>query len=269
MDFIQAIILGLVQGLTEFLPISSSGHLVLIPELLNWPVQPLEFDAVIHLATLIAVLIYFRNELGKIFKAMTAKQSVDINYKKLGYIILIATIPAIILGGLMKLLPVNYFRQDKVIIITLIGWAIVMFIVDRFLKNIKKTHAVQSIGWRQGIIIGVFQALALIPGTSRSGVCITAGLIEGLDRPTAARFSFLLGIPAIALAGGISFMEILGNSFSDINLLALSLAFLCALASGYLAIKFLIKFLEKFGLDIFVIYRIILGITLILTIWQL
>ncbi|MBU0649179.1 undecaprenyl-diphosphatase UppP [Patescibacteria group bacterium] len=267
MDLTQAIVLGIVQGLTEFLPISSSGHLLFSPKFFHWPEQSLEFDAVMHLATLIAVLFFFRKEVFKIKRAMIFKNPATQNFRRLGWIILIGTIPALALGAALATLPVNYFRSTEVAIIGLIGWAVVMFLADRALKIKQSVKQVQNIGWKQGIVIGLAQAIALIPGTSRSGITITVGLLQGTDRPTAARFSFLLGIPAILAAGLFSLVQISNNDFRDVDALGLLLGFAAALASGYLSIKFLIKFLEKYNLDIFVLYRIILGVILIGLFW--
>jgi len=267
MSLLQAIILGIVQGLTEFLPISSSGHLLLIPNIFDWPEQSVEFDAVMHLATLVAVLVFFRSELNKIFKSIITKSPANKEFRRLGWIILVATIPALIFGLIIKLLPENPFRTTTMVILSLFAWAIVMFVIDMILRIPKNIKAVEKINWKQGIYIGLAQAIALIPGTSRSGITMITGLAQGIDRPTAARFSFLLGIPAIAAAGSISLIDILTNTHADFNYLALLCGFIAAFISGFFAIKFLIKFLEKHGLGVFVLYRILLGLILIMLFW--
>jgi undecaprenyl-diphosphatase len=264
MEIFQAIILGVVQGFTEFLPISSSGHLILIPYLFDWTQQPLEFDAVIHLATLIAILIFFRQEVARLIYSLFSKDPVKKDDRRLGWIILIATIPAIILGLLLHVLAVNPFRNTVIVVINLIGWALVMFIIDRLMRIPVVVDRLSRINWRSGIFVGIAQAIALIPGTSRSGITITAGLAEGFSRATAARFAFLLGIPAIAAAGSASMFELAMDGFTRVQILPLVIAFLAALVSGYLAIRVLIKFLERYGLTIFVVYRLILGLILII-----
>lgn len=268
MSIIQATILGLIQGITEFLPISSSGHLVLFPKFFNWAEeQPLEFDAVLHLATLIAVIFYFREDIVNILKSLFAKKPKNKNYKRLGWIIIVATLPALIIGFILKYAPENPLRNIHIVTINLIGWAIVMFLIDSLMKIKKNIKAVEKIGWRQGIYIGLAQAFALMPGTSRSGITITAGLAEGMNRSTAARFAFLLGIPAITAAGTVSLFDVLTNPALNIAILPLLAGFVTAMISGYLAIHFLIKFLEKYSLNVFVLYRLILGLILIILLW--
>lgn len=267
MSLLESIILGLTQGITEFLPISSSGHLILIPKIFNWSAeQPLEFDAVLHLATLFAVLIYFRKEITQILKAVFTKNT-DNEYRRLGWIIVVATIPALILGAVIKFAPENPLRDMRVIIISLIGWAIVMLIADYLWRGAKETRVLQKINWRQGIVVGFAQALALIPGTSRSGITIITGLFEGMNRKTAAKFSFLLGIPAITAAGTVSLLDIVLNPQITISWIAMLAGFISAMVSGYFAIIFLLKIIERFGLGLFAAYRIILGLILLWFFW--
>ncbi len=268
MDIVQATILGLIQGVTEFLPISSSGHLVLVPKIFGWAEeQPLEFDAVLHLATLIAVLFYFRSDIIILLKSMFYKKPKNKYYKRLGWVIVVATIPAIIIGFILKCAPENPLRNIHIITINLIGWAIVMFLIDSAMKIKKNIKSVEKVGWRQGIYVGLAQAFALMPGTSRSGISITAGLAEGLNRSTAARFAFLLGIPAITAAGTVSLIDILTNPSLNVGLVPLIFGFITAMISGYFAIHFLIKFLEKYSLNIFVLYRLVFGLILIILFW--
>jgi undecaprenyl-diphosphatase len=268
MTIIQSIILGIIQGITEFLPISSSGHLVLVPKVFGWAQeQPLEFDAILHLATLVAVLIFFRKDILNILKNAFVRNPQSKEFKRLGWIIVAGTIPAVIFGLLIQMIYENPFRNINIVIINLIGWAIVMFIVDTVMKINKNIKSVEKIGWRQGIYVGLAQAFALIPGTSRSGITMTIGLVEGMNRATAARFAFLLGIPAIMAAGAASIYEIISNPAISIGSFELTLGFFSALISGYLAIHFLIKFLQKYSLSVFVLYRLVLGLILIWIFW--
>jgi undecaprenyl-diphosphatase len=264
MPLSHAIFLGLIQGLTEFLPISSSGHLFLIPRFLAWPEQTVAFDAVLHLATLLALVIFFRKEIGMIWRAFLKPG--DRDSRRLAWIICIATVPSLIFGAVLEVWTDNPFRDVRAVTLSLIGWAIVMFLVDRFWRVRERTASIYSVNLKQGFFIGLAQAIALIPGTSRSGITITAGFFKGLDRATAARFSFLLAIPATAAAGLVSLFQLFKNQ-PELSLLPILAGFAVALASGYLAIEFLINFLQKHTLTVFVIYRLILGLILIRFFW--
>ncbi|MDD4995515.1 MAG: undecaprenyl-diphosphatase UppP [Patescibacteria group bacterium] len=255
MEIIQSIILGAVQGITEFLPISSSGHLLIFPRVFGWQEQGIEFDAAVHLATLLAVFFYFWKDL----KNIVVKKS----SRRLGWIIVAGSIPAFVFGFILKFVPEESYRSNTIVIISLIGWGIVMYLVDSFYRNHKNTTGVTAVSVKQGIYTGLAQAIALIPGTSRSGITITAGLAQGLDRPTAARFSFLLGIPTIAAAGGLAFIELLTNDGGWSNILNAGIGLVSAFITGYFSIKFMLGFLEKHGLWPFALYRVLLGAVLI------
>lgn len=267
MTILQALILGIVQGITEFLPVSSSGHLVVVSDIFGWIEQPIQFDAAIHLATLLAILIFFRSDVFKIAQSTLSRHPKDRKYRSLGFVIIVATIPALIFGAILKFAPEDPFRDINVIIVAMIGWAIVMFIVDQVLKIPKVIKDPRDVTMKKGLHIGIAQALALIPGTSRSGITMIVGLVEGLDRPTAARFSFLLGIPVIAIAGALSIFDLLTNPELGVQIQYLGIGFISAFVSGLLAIRFLLKFLQTHSFNIFVVYRIILGILLIIMFW--
>lgn len=254
MTILQSLVLGIVQGITEFLPISSSGHLILIPSLFGWPEQPLAFDAVIHLGTLAAVFVALREDLPKLF----------LNKFRLGWTILAATIPALTIGYLFKDQIETVLRSPIVVAVSLALWGVLLWIADRSLSTKPSlTSDIQKISYHRAMFIGLAQAIALIPGTSRSGVTITAGLFTGLSRETAARFSFLLGIPAIAAAGGLSLLHVLNGSES-VALLPLTIGFLTSFLSGLLAIRFLFKILKSTSYIPFVIYRIALAVVVLL-----
>lgn len=257
MTILQAIILGLIQGLTEFLPVSSSGHLILVPEFFNWPLQSVSFDAAIHLATLAAVFFVFRQEIGKIARGLVTFKKND-TWGNLGWMIIVATIPVVIVGLLFQEQISSTLRRPEVVLTSLLVWGIVLLFADYLVKK-KAENKVELTGWKRAIFIGFAQAIALIPGTSRSGITITAGLFSGLSRQAAAKFAFLLGIPAIAAAGALSLFE-LSKSGSDLNLMPIIFGFLAAFLSGLAAIKLLLKITTSGRYRGFAIYRIILAI---------
>ena len=284
MEIIQSIILGIVQGLAEFLPVSSSGHLVLISKFFNWQDQGLAFDVALHLGTLIAVLIYFRKDWRDIIfnsylfrwfhspdkaveslvqNAITVKLSQKkrrINIQELKsdmlFIIIIATIPGVFIGLILNNYAATIFRNPLLIATTLSIGALFLFYADRI--GLKKKN-IPELTLKMGIIIGLFQALAIIPGVSRSGITITVALLLGLSRTSSARFSFLLSTPIILGAGIMEFPNLIASGL-DINILT---GILTATISGYLAIKYMLKYLENKSYNIFVGYRIVLAILIL------
>ncbi len=276
MEIVQSVILGFVQGVAEFLPISSSGHLILIPNLFNWRDQGLAFDVALHWGTLVAVLAYFWKDWMEILKesyllnkVLNIKYQISnikqiTNYKlqitklksDLLFIIIVATIPGIVAGLLLNNCTETIFRNPLLIAGTLSVGAVLLFYSDK--TGAKKTD-LKSLTLKMGIIIGLFQALAIIPGISRSGITITAALLLGFRRTDAARFSFLLSTPIILGAGIKEFPNLLGGGL-DMNIFTGTIV---AAISGYLAIKYMLKYLESRSYDIFVGYRIILAIAII------
>lgn len=262
MDALQAIVLGIVQGLTEFLPISSSGHLRIVPALLGWADPGAAFTAVVQLGTMAAVLIYFRADLWRIARAWTAglrdpdaRRTLD---ARLGWYIIAGTIPISVLGLLFANPIETEFRNLYLVGTTLIVFGALMLWAD---ATAKRERGVDSLSLRDGVTIGFAQALALVPGVSRSGATITAGLLIGLDRPAAARFSFLLSVPAIVLSGlyGLRDLGAGGAASAPMTALAVLLAFI----SGYASIAFLLRYLARHGLGIFVGYRFVVGTAII------
>ncbi len=259
MDIIQVIVLALVQGLTEFLPISSSAHLILVPVISGWPDQGLAFDVAVHAGTLTAVVMYFRRELKKMFvewfASLRGNHTPD---SRLAWAVLFGTIPVGLAGLLFKDFIGDNLRTPLVIATTTIIFGLALWMADR---NKKLTRDEHGLNWKDVLIIGLAQAIALIPGTSRSGITITAALMLGLNRQAAARFSFLLSIPVIVLAGGVETLEYAGvASTQDINYLIVG-ALISAL-SAYACIHYFIKLLEKINMTPFVIYRMVLGVVL-------
>jgi len=259
-DILQIIVLALVQGLTEFLPISSSAHLILVPYLTDWPDQGLAFDVAVHVGTLTAVVIYFRKEISKMFFAWLAslkgRHSED---SRLAWGVLIGTIPVGLAGLLFKDVISEHLRTPLVIAVTTIIFGFLLWYADWSGKRSRDEH---SLSWKDIIVIGCAQAIALIPGTSRSGITITAGLMLGLTAPAAARFSFLLSIPVIVLAGGMETLDYLEfASIDDMNNLIVGA--LISAVSAYLCIHYFLMLLERAGMTPFVIYRLVLGIVLL------
>ena len=252
----QIIVLALVQGITEFLPISSSGHLILIPYLTGWPDQGQFTDVMVHLGTLGAILVYFWRDVLAIGKGALLLLKREVTPEgKLAIYILLATIPALAFGLVLEKLDMpDLERSVGVVAFNTIFYGILMLVADMWRPQ-SKTIANMTLG--AAMFIGVAQALALIPGTSRSGVTITAGRFLGFSRPDCARFSFLLGIPAIAAAGALKLIEALGAG-EKIGMDTIACAGLTFLA-GLAAIAFLMAMLRRVSLLPFVLYRMVLG----------
>lgn len=260
MDFLQILILALVQGLTEFLPVSSSAHLILVPILTGWEDQGLAFDVAVHVGTLSAVVIYFRKEISKMFVSWVASvlgKGVDKD-AKLAWAVLLGTIPVGLAGLLFKDFIEENLRSAYVLAAATLVFALLLWWADAKGRGQRDEY---SIRWIDVLFIGLAQALALIPGTSRSGVTMTAGLFLGLSRQASARFSFLLSIPVIVLAGGLETMDYLKEANID-DMQPLMLGALLSGVSAYFCIHYFLKLLEKIGMLPFVIYRIILAIFL-------
>ncbi|MFW2372938.1 MAG: undecaprenyl-diphosphate phosphatase [Gammaproteobacteria bacterium] len=262
MDFMQIIVLAIVQGLTEFLPVSSSAHLILVPIISGWQDQGLVFDVAVHVGTLSAVVLYFRKELSRMtlswFGSVSGK-GMDQD-AKLAWAVLLATIPVGLAGLVFKDFIAEHLRSAFVIATTTLVFALLLWWADHYGRRQRNEY---SIGWKDILVIGVAQAMALIPGTSRSGVTMTAGLMMGLDRQASARFSFLLSIPVIVLAGGLEAVEYLEHADVTDMLPLLSGAIISGV-SAYFCIHYFLKLLERIGMLPFVIYRIVLALLLYL-----
>ena len=261
MTIIQILTLAIVQGFTEFLPISSSAHLILVPVLTGWNDQGLAFDISVHIGTLSAVVLYFRKEVT----AMAVDWSYSlvkrerIGESRLAWAVIMGTIPVCIAGLLLSDYVDTILRSPLVIASTTLGFGFLLLVADVNGKQKRNEH---SLSWKDILIIGVAQAVALVPGTSRSGITMTAGLLLGLTRSAAARFSFLLSIPAIIASGSYkSLLLIQGEHIVNWNEM-----FLGALLSGivaYICIHWFLKLLEQIGMMPFVVYRFVLGFVLI------
>lgn len=260
MDTFQVIILALIQGLTEFLPISSSAHLILPAQLLGWEDQGLSFDVAVNTGSLFAVVIYFRHELWTMFNAWIAsifkgKHSDD---SKLAWWIILATLPAVFFGFMAKDFIATHLRNAGVIAVTTVVFGLFLWWAD---KMSRQDLTVYQTGWRKALLIGFAQALALIPGTSRSGATMTAALMLGLSRDAAARFSFLMSVP-VSLGAAILVGKDLAESPLPIDYQALTLGTVVSFAAAYICIHYFLKVISRMGMTPFVIYRLALGAVL-------
>ncbi|MCH7663258.1 MAG: undecaprenyl-diphosphatase UppP [Chloroflexi bacterium] len=267
MTILQAILLGIVQGLTEFLPVSSSGHLVIVPHLFGWQIPDQEafvFDVLVQLGTLLAVIVYFWDDLVAIARAWLGGLSrgepfVELR-ARMGWYLILATLPAAIAGLLLK----NQIEQAFTsIIITawfLVGTALLL-IVGEWVG--KRQHHFEELTWLDALIIGLFQALALFPGVSRSGATITGGMARNLERPAAARFSFLMAIPVMLGASIVALPDMFAILDLDAFLPSLAAGFVSAALVGYFAIRWLLRFLSHNPLYYFSGYLLIISITIL------
>ena len=263
MSYLQAIVLGVVQGVTEFLPVSSSGHLILVPHVFGWPDQGQAFDAVMHIGTLAALVAYFRVELMELATGALSR--------RVAVILIVATIPAGLAGLLLGKAIESNLRSPLLIAGTTALWGAVMWIADHRATltsaprrdGYSRSDALEAVGWARGLTVGVGQALALVPGTSRSGITITTGLFTGLDRATAARFSFLLGIPITGAAGGYKLLQLMKTGMPPGEAGPLTAAVIASFVSGWLAVWFLVGYLRRRSLTPFVIYRLLLAVAIL------
>ncbi|WP_261841732.1 undecaprenyl-diphosphate phosphatase [Aliamphritea ceti] len=262
MDGLIAITLALLQGITEFLPISSSAHLILPAYLFGWPDQGLAFDVALHMGTLSAVVWYFREDLLRLTSAWLSSwvpgqclPSDDRPAARMAWSLLVASVPAGLLGFFAGDLIALYLRRPEVIAMTTLGFAVLLGWADLRCRQIRE---LEDVGFREALLIGLAQAMALVPGTSRSGITLTAGLMLGLTREAAARYSFLLSIPVIAAAGMLQVVN-LSLSESTVEWGMLGLGAGAAFISAYLCIRCFLKLIEKMGLWPFVLYRLALG----------
>ncbi len=266
MNVFQAFVLGLVQGIGEFLPISSSGFLILVPKLFGWQIQSLAFDAFLHIATLTATIAALWPEVNIMLRALFLQKQQDETSQQWRHLILwivCAFIPVALFGLIFQHFIEDYFRSEKTVAISLIVWGIVLYIADR--RANQKIDSVTRVGLSRAFIIGCAQVIALIPGTSRSGITITAGLFSGLSRESAARFSFLLAIPTVAAAGLFKLGDVIEGG-AVIGWVPLVVGFLTATISGFLTVRFLLQFLKRSTFSEFALFRIFIGVFILLLI---
>ena len=257
MTWLQIIVLAIVQGLTEFLPISSSGHLVLVPSFFGWSDQGLAFDVAVHFGSLLAVCAFFRRDIVALLRGTWQLTSfrLETSESRLALGLALGTIPAAIAGLTLAGWIEANLRDPRVIVFTLSGYGILMYLADRYAPRQRNINDVRL---RDAFMVGCAQALALIPGTSRSGVTITAGRLLGFARQDAARFSFLLSVPVILLASGYKGLELaLGDAPVPWDELAVGVAVSAVVA--YLSIEFFMRFVSRIGLLPFAVYRLALA----------
>ncbi|MCK5416461.1 undecaprenyl-diphosphatase UppP [Candidatus Parcubacteria bacterium] len=262
MEYVLAAIFGVIQGATEFLPVSSSGHLVLLHDFFDLDISSeLSFDIVLHFATILAVIIFFRKDVIRLLKSwifsLFGKKNQD---SKLAWLIILGTIPAAIFGLLLSDYIEKYLRNPFVVVFMLVFVGILFFVFENIAK---KTKEIESLNVKKVLLIGFAQALALIPGTSRSGATILAGLGIGLKREVAIKFSFLLSIPIILGANLKEMPEFFKVEMAESELMILTIAFIFSFISGILTIKFFLNFAKKYTLKSFAIYRFILAFILL------
>lgn len=264
-DYFQATVLGLVQGLTEFLPVSSSAHLILVPKLTHWSDQGIAFDVAVHFGTLFAVITYFRQDIKSITTEMmeSVKSPTLSIFQTFGWKLGLATAPALIAGFLFHDYISSEFRSIHIVAATTLCYGLLLGLAEYM--NRAKYFSVH-VNLKQAILIGCAQALALIPGTSRSGVTLTAGLFLGLSKEAAARFSFLLAIPTILIACSYEFLQLLKESIPytwDVLLFGCTISAI----SAYFCIHYFLKWISKMSLLPFAVYRVVLACFLIVLIW--
>lgn len=270
-QLVQAIVLGVVQGLTEFLPVSSSGHLIVVPALLGWDdpfIESLAFSVMLHVATLLALLVYFRSDWLRLVPAGLAalrdRSFRDDPDRKLAWLLAASTLPAVIVGVLLNDVIETTFREPRLVAITLVAGAVVLWVADRLGS---RSRPISGLTFPMALGIGAAQALALVPGVSRSGISISAGLFAGLDREAAARFAFLMATPITAGAGLWELRTILaGEAGVDLPLVPLLAGMVASLLAGLVAISVLMRYLRSHGVGVFVAYRIALA-ALIIVAW--
>lgn len=257
MPNIDILVLAIVQGITEFLPISSSGHLILVPQFFCWPDQGLTLDVAAHVGTLVAVLVYFwrdvANMAGGLIKLAQGKRDPR---TRLVWLLLIASVPALIIGFALDTWAGDALRDYRIIAGTLIGFGILLYIADRYGLTVRR---LEHLTWKSALAIGILQCLAFIPGTSRSGITMTMARFMGYERQEAARFSFLLSIPTISAAGLYKGIQLVQEGNTAEIERALMMAGFSAIA-GFFAIVFMMYWLRRASFAPFVIYRILLGI---------
>lgn len=263
----QVVVLAVVQAITEFVPVSSSAHLILVPYFFGWPDQGLAFDIAVHAGTLIAVLVYFRRDVRDLIAGFfTGGPSTNGDYspRLLAWGIILGTLPAVLAGLAFKDLIATQARNPLLIVVTTTFYGFVLLGADWMGR---KERDIGDLGWRDALLIGVAQALALVPGTSRSGITITAALLLGVTRPAAARFSFLLSIPITAAAVALDGIEMARSGATAEQLVPMALGVVVAAVVGYLVIAWLLAFLRRQSLGIFVAYRLLLAALIVATVF--
>jgi len=272
LTILQAIILGIVQGLTEFLPISSSGHLILVPWLFNWhfllnnPDLNKTFDVALHLGTFVAVLVYFWRDVVKLVAAWVrsiTRRSLADPEARLAWLLFVSTIPAAFLGVALESFIEDRLGKPWIIAVMMIVFALVMYAVDHVAKL---DRDLEALTWTDAILIGVAQAFALCPGVSRSGITMMTGLAVRLDRESAARYSFLLSVPVIGGAAAYKALQVARDGLPAGTAMPFVVGIASAAVSGMVAIWFVLRYLKSHNFNLFVVYRIVVGVAILILI---
>lgn len=268
MDILHAIILGIVEGITEFLPVSSTGHLTIAEKLFGYHIDApgiTAFTAIIQIGSIAAAVVYFRKDIVRVATAwlqgiFDGKKRDNFDYR-LGWYVIIGSIPVAIVGLVLKHQIETVFRSLWFVVGGLILWSLVMWYADRYERTLRRPRGEQAITWRDTLAIGMMQCFALIPGVSRSGATISAGLLRGLDRVTATRLSFFLGIPALVAAGALeASTQAKQITHGGVGWGPTIIATVVAFVVGYIAIAWLIKFISRHDFSLFIWYRIAIGV---------
>ncbi|MFN7160990.1 MAG: undecaprenyl-diphosphatase UppP [Candidatus Gracilibacteria bacterium] len=267
----QSLVLGILQGLAEFLPISSSGHLKIVPWFFGWETPGLVFDTSLHLGTSLALLLFFYKDFWEVIKGFVRPS--DFKEKKeardarmLGFYIIIGMLPAGILGLLFDkqiefLLPEPLTEYSALVIAGLLAvFGLILYGVDRMNT---RNYDMKAMNWQRALLVGIFQIFALLPGVSRSGITMTAGMLSGLKRDTAARFSFLVGAPLTFAAGIFKLKDLVDIQFTTELILYFGIGFVASAVSGYLCIKYFLKFLNSHNVGVFTIYRLLFAAVIV------
>lgn len=263
----QGMVLGVVQGLTEFFPVSSSGHLVIIPRWFGWPDQGLAFDTVLHLGTLLALIWFFRQDLKDLSRAVFSSK---MEIRRAAWVligkVILASLPALVAGALFNRAIETWARRLDFVAMDLLVWGCILLAIDRYARVDGKTR-LEQVTWTQALWVGMLQPIALLPGTSRSGITMTAGRWSGLSRALAARFSFFVSLPVTAAAGLHGVYELTRASGSFDHPAKLAAGFILSALVGAWAIRFLVSYVSQNPFSLFVAYRITLAACLLLSIW--
>ncbi len=263
MTYFEAILLGAVQGLTEFLPISSSGHLIFIPKIFGWADHGIEFDALLHVATLLAVVFFFRKRLFQLMVSAWNFRSKSTEHRvnhRLLIFLAFSTLPAGLFGFFLGDWIEMQLRAPWIIGVNMVVWGIILGISEWYSNKKSSVQRLEDIQPKNVWYMALAQALALFPGTSRSGITMTLGMFSGVSKKTAVEFSFLMSIPIIAMAGAFQIFEIVKNGSFDFPVNVFALGFFSALVSGIFALSLLMKIIEKWNFSVFVVYRIVIGL---------
>lgn len=268
MTIIQAIVLGIIQGVTEFLPISSSGHLVIANYLFGWTIPDqvnFVFDIIIHLGSLLALVVFFRKDLYQLilimYDGVVHRRPFANPISRLGWFLILATIPAVLVGIFFKNIVEKAFTSPVLVAVLLLVTAVLLVVGEWYGKRLRN---LENLTWQDALIVGAFQALALFPGISRSGATISAGMMRNLDRGSAARFAFLMSVPIMVGVGGLGVLDLVRSPTPSGQILTLLLGFIFAAITGFMAIRWLLAYVSRRPLYLFAIYCTGLSIFVIL-----